>query len=120
MIRSLKNGFTLVEIMIVIAIIGILFSVAMPHFHDAIQRARRNKCYEFSSFLTRTCEVYHIENYKYPEKIEDLIPYLEKRTIPQCPSGGQYRWVPGTVGNPVESQKVECSIHGCATATWGG
>ena len=114
-----RSGFTLIEIMIVISIIGILSAMAVPHFQRARATAAEKKCWEFSSLLSRTAELYYIDKKGAAKNISDLAPYLGNNRIPSCPKSGIYRWIPGTESGELVGQKVECSIHGSASSTFG-
>ena len=119
--NSNKKAFTLVELMIVIAVIGILAAMAMPNFRNARNRARQSKCMEYTALLTRTAELYYIENKEYPKDVKSLLPYLSgNKSSIACPAGGVYNIVAGSGSGSGNDLVFMCSLHGCATATWGG
>lgn len=64
MIR-LKNGFSLIELMIVIVVIGILVSIAYPSYRDYITRARRTDGQSTLLDLASRMEKYYSENNTY-------------------------------------------------------
>jgi type IV pilus assembly protein PilE len=66
--RKTSNGFTLVEILIVVAIIGILAAVAVPAYFNHILRTRQAEAYHNLLDLKAAQEMfYSMENYYYPK-----------------------------------------------------
>ncbi len=94
-IYTKASGFTLVEIMIVVLIIGILLSIAVPNFSYAREQSRQKSCIANLIQIRGAKEEWAFE-YKQPETATpgttDLFgtgKYIN--TTPTCPSGGRYR-----------------------------
>jgi len=86
--RRAKRGFTLIELMIVIAIIAILAAIFVPNYVRARARAVLSACEENEKNIATALELYAVDNDGcYPTTLPMLTPkYL--KTIPTCPSGG--------------------------------
>ena len=93
MIRRSK-GFTLVEIMIVVAIIGILIAIAVPSFLRAREISRRNACQENQSKIDGAKQQWALENNEPATETPawgDLVgSSLYIRRSPECPGGGEH------------------------------
>lgn len=103
-----NKGFTLVEIMIVVAIIGIILAVAIPSFSKAGKTAKLNSCINNIQILEGVSETWVMES-RVPNgtqiEIDKLLPYLKHSQAPTCPSGGNY--ILGKVG---DDYPVSCSL----------
>lgn len=104
-----KAGFTLVEIMIVVAIIGLLAAIAIPNFVKARQTAQTNACINNLRIIDAAKQQWALEKGKKSDDTpteEDLQPYIGRNgKFPKCPQGGTY-----TIGSVGESPT--CSIPG--------
>lgn len=89
-----KSAFTLVEIMIVVAIIGLLASVAIPNFVKARQTAQRTACINNLRHIDGAKEQWALENKKSAGSavVETEIDSYIKGGAPSCPGGGGYTY----------------------------
>lgn len=87
-----KKGFTLIEIMIVILIIGVLLAIAIPNFVRARVISQEKACISNLNKILGSKEQFTMEHNKRagdPVAFADLVPDYIK-TTPECPAGGTY------------------------------
>jgi type IV pilus assembly protein PilA len=105
-LRRNTAGFTLVEIMIVVAIIGLLAAIAVPNFAQARTNARISSCINNLRLIDAAKEQEALEtDLDTGDASVDYTPYLKGGAVPNCPAGGAY--TTGAIGtNPT------CSVAG--------
>jgi prepilin-type N-terminal cleavage/methylation domain-containing protein len=84
-----KGGFTLVEIMIVVAIIGLLAAIAIPNFIKARETAQKNACIANLRQISGAKTLWALDSGPGDPDWGDLVPdYIQKQ--PSCPTGASY------------------------------
>lgn len=105
--RRGEKGFTLIEIMIVVLIIGILLAIAVPNFIKARETSRTKACVSNLKQIDAAKEQWAMDNKAAAGAtiaggLADLVGSTNYiKATPECPSGGSYATI-GTVGeNPI-------------------
>ncbi len=87
-----SGGFTLIELMVVVAVIGLLVGVAMPTYRNAITRARESVLQENLFILRQTIDRYYADKGYYPQALDVLVDEGYLRQIPVDPFLGRNEW----------------------------
>src|SRR6266446_8263687 len=98
--RGLPSGFTLLELMIVISIIIILVSVALPQFQKTIMHARETVLHDDLFKMRSLIDQYAADKGKLPQSLDELVTAGYMREIPIDPFTDNKDWSPTTGDDP--------------------
>ncbi len=115
MFKKGEKGFSLVELMVVIVIIGVLIAIAIPVYRNTTEKAELRACHANQRMIEGAASQYamnegiDIENV---DDIDELKDYFSGG-VPKCPSGDDYS---------ITNGKVKCDEHykDSASSTGGG
>lgn len=80
-----ERGFTLIELMIVMTILGILVTLAQPSFKTATIKAREAVLKEDLFVLRDVIDQYYVDNNAYPLNLQELVDKGYMRSVPKDP-----------------------------------
>jgi general secretion pathway protein G len=119
--RRTQSGFTLIELMIVMAIIGILITLAIPSFVGAVKHAREAALKEDLQTMRTAIDTYTMDKQKGPQSLDDLVQDGYIRTIPEDPmTRSKDTWVTDSTDSMVSLDETEpgiTDVHSGSTET---
>ena len=108
------RGFTLIEVLVVVAILGILAAIVVPRIMDRPDEARRVAAKADIGGIVQALKIYRLDNGAYPSTEQGLLALVQKPTtnpvpanwtkpyldrLPKDPWGGDYQYLnPGVKG----------------------
>ena len=131
LLKRAQRGFTLIELMVVMAIISVLLAIALPIYQKSIVRAKESVLMNNLFTLRSMIDEYTIDKQKAPESLQDLVSEGYLRQIPQDPiTGSDQTWkiimedtpVGGSTSPPgvfdVRSGSDQTGLNGKPYADW--
>ena len=119
--RRTQSGFTLIELMIVMAIIGILITLAIPSFVGAVRHAREAALKEDLQTMRTAIDTYTMDKQKGPQSLDDLVQDGYIRAIPEDPMTRQKdTWVTDSSESMYSLDETEpgiTDVHSGSTET---
>ena len=125
------RGFTLIELMVVMAIISVLLAIALPIYQKSITRAKESVLRNNLFTLRTMIDEYTIDKQKAPETLDDLVSEGYLRQVPQDPmTGSNQTWkttmedtpIGGSTSTPgifdVHSGSDKTALDGSAYSDW--
>lgn len=83
--RLLRNGFTLVELLVVMAIISLLLSLAAPRYFKSLDKSKEAVLRENLATTRQALDKFYGDNGKYPDALDELVTRKYLRSLPFDP-----------------------------------
>ncbi|MEX8498746.1 MAG: type II secretion system protein [Leptothrix ochracea] len=87
-----QRGFTMIELIVVMTVIGLLLSLAMPRYFQALERGKRQIQQQDLALMREAIDKYYGDNARYPDQLEDLVTRRYLRAIPIDPLTEKMDW----------------------------
>lgn len=101
-----KKGFTLIEMLIVVSMIGILVVMLIPQYKYSVLRAKEAVLKENLFQIRDAINKYYADKKKYPDALDDLVSSRYLREIPQDPIARSREWQALTA-EPLEGEEFD-------------
>lgn len=89
-----RRGFTLIELIVVMAIVALLVSIAAPRYFASVERARENSLRSSLAVMRHAIDQFAADRGRYPLTIDELVEQRYLRAVPEDPlTGRRDSWV---------------------------
>ena len=89
-----RGGFTLIELMVVLALIAMLVTIALPRYLASVERSKEAVLKSSLRTMRDAIDRYYADNERYPDTLEALASHRYLRDVPVDPETGSARtWV---------------------------
>lgn len=85
MLKRVKHGFTLIELMVVMAIIALLLSLALPRYFNHLEMSRETILKQDLAVMRDAIDKFHGDRGRYPDSLDDLVGEHYLRALPVDP-----------------------------------
>jgi len=85
MLKQAKRGFTLVELMVVMAIIALLLAIALPRYFNHLEKSRETILKQDLAVMRDAIDKYHGDRGRYPDSLDELVSARYLRALPVDP-----------------------------------
>jgi general secretion pathway protein G len=90
----MRRGFTLIELIVVMAIVALLASIAAPRYFQSIERSKENALRTSLNVMRDAIDQFSADKGRYPDSLEELASQRYLRQIPVDPlTGREDSWV---------------------------
>jgi len=84
-LKKVFSGFTLIELMVVMTVIALLISIAVPRYFHSIDNAKEASLKQSLSVMREAIDKYYGDNERYPSSIQELVTKKYIRAVPVDP-----------------------------------
>lgn len=91
---SRPRGFTLIELIVVMAIVALLASIAAPRYFNSLQKGRETALLQSLTVMRDAVDQFAADKGRYPESLQELADARYLREVPEDPlTGSRDSWV---------------------------
>jgi general secretion pathway protein G len=107
MTRRCRAGFTLIELIVVMAIVALLVSIAAPRYFRSVELAKENTLRTSLNVMREALDHFAADKGRYPDTLDELVEARYLRAVPIDPlTGSASSWVVVTPADPEVKGKV--------------
>lgn len=89
-----RRGFTLIELIVVMAIVALLVGIATPRYFNSLERAREHSLKTSLRVMRDAIDHFAADRSRYPDSLEELVQARYLRAVPEDPLTGRHdSWV---------------------------